>query len=462
MPIPASTRLIARRWLPCAFVALAVTIPGTAGGEGGSGAGNASMALRAAPDPEVEFNRRREAIGENVTAQLELAAWASENGLSEKAAAMYRKIAEADPTQFEAYRRLCDLAAMMTLPNQSKARSDAEGNLDHTFKRFESKRFILFSDAGPDLARARLELLERTHHQVMRWAERLDLRPLPLQNKQVSILFAHHADYAVFASMQDNLMNTGISGYYSPAHDWVVFDDALAIPEVAKANEGLHSIQQQVDALTEEVRKASNAGGDEAGALRRRLDAAKQSLRETSERFETLVRQEHIATAVHECTHQLLFHTRIQSPFVHAPIWICEGLATNFETDSPQNAFGPDVEYLPRRRRFETLRQQGRLLDVRELVRINELPTDEPDRIDVIYQQSYALVKWLCRHRKEALQSYMAALRTHPSGEITPDEQVALFERCFGDAAALEKAWLRYEATQAQTTTAAASLAKSD
>jgi hypothetical protein len=395
---------------------------------------------------EAEFERRLAAqADDDIRGRLALAAWAIAAQLPERAQRIYRDILQREPDHDEAYSKLVELASKLPLPRDSTTRDSARLALDRRFIEYESKRFVIFSDAQPALAQARLDLLERTHHQVQRFASRLSLRPLPLEHKQVSVLFQRHADYVEFAKTQDGLMHEGISGYYSPRHDWVVFDDARALPEVAAANTQLQSLQENVTALIQQSRLASNAGEAQAAALRKNLSHAQQVLQEQTRRVDELASRGSIATTIHECTHQLLFHTRVQSPFVHSPLWICEGLATNFEADSAQSAFGPDDEYPPRRRRFNELLKSNRLLSVKELVQINDLPSEDTDRIDVIYQESYALVMWMCRFRKTELRNYLMLMLRQPAGDIESARQLELFEQCFGDAASVEKAWIRYE-----------------
>ncbi len=151
-----------------------------------------------------------------------------------------------------------------------------------------------------------------------------------------------------------------------------------------------------------------------------------------------LAEQQSVSVTVHEAIHQLMFHTGVQAPTVRQPPWLSEGLATVFETDRVSGRFGPGEEYGPRRRRFWMLLDEGRLLPLRELITQTSASPD-------LYDQSYALVTWMCRSRRAQLRVYLRRLNALPKSPRSQEEIVGLFESAFGDIDRLEARWLRHE-----------------
>jgi len=205
------------------------------------------------------------------------------------------------------------------------------------------------------------------------------------------VLFEHQRDYRAFAATHDDIHDPWIVGHYSPSHDRVVF---------------FHRAE-------DDQRSVAN--------------------------------QSAIATTIHEAIHQLHFHTRIKSVNVQYPLWICEGLATAFETDAPNQAFGPDHEYAPRRDRFQLLLQDDQLMPLRDMVAVMQLDANRQDTVAALYHQSYAFITWASRFRAAQLRDYLNAMLHEPPGKVDEPRHVAIFQQAFGDIEAVERQWLNHE-----------------
>lgn len=290
--------------------------------------------------------------------------------------------------------------------------------LPQRFMDYETKRFIVLSDAAPGWSRKQAALLDRTYHQFKRFARRLGVKPKPLRHKLVCVLFQEHADYRNFARTRDGVTADWISGYYSPKNDRIVFYNIETNPDFAEAI--------QVSESAERIAKVEGHTPAARGRLREEYQKAA------------------IATVVHEAVHQLSFHTRIQSPQIQNPLWLSEGLATAFETDRPNRSFGPDHVYDLREEQFTELLDAGKLIPLRELVTYSNMPDNEDDTIAAVYHQSYSLVTWMCRFRKSQMRDFLAALRSERPGRPSARRQLQIFEKAFGKVGAVEKAWLRH------------------
>ena len=351
-----------------------------------------------APQPESHqtFDQRLAACPpEDIRGRLRLIDWALQNNLANHAEALYREILLREPEHDEAYEGLLQLADQRPLPSTSDAYRATKALLPKGFRKYETQRFIVLSNADARWTRAQANLLERTYHEFFRHTERLQLRPLPLRHKLVCVLFRKRSQFAEFAQRHDRVTESWGLGYYSPRHDRTVFYNGAAEP-----------------------------GADQ------------------------FARKRSIATTIHEATHQLHYHTHVQIMHVQYPLWSCEGLATAFETSNPNAAFGPDHEFQPRRERFLRLLKGDRILPLRSLVGLDRMPDNRTETIHTVYNQSYALVSWLARYRKQEFRDYLMLMLKEPPGRLSPNRHLALFEQAFGNIDQVERSWLLYEIRQ--------------
>lgn len=304
-------------------------------------------------------------------------------------------------------RDVLSIQTRLNPPLESESYRIARSLLPKKFTEYQTARWVVFSDASSSWTRRQSQLLERARHQFLRFTRRISLQPKPLRHKLVCILFDSRDEYHDFAQKQDNVTAQWISGYYSPMHDRVVFynvsDSTVKKTSATQSRSSVNNLP-------------SHESGDRA-----------------------------TATTVHEAIHQLMFHTGVQSAHIEYPLWICEGLATAFETDVANGAFGPDHEYAPRRERFKQLVEDNQLIDLRQLVTYARMPDNKDETVQAVYHQSYALVTWMVRFRTDELHSYLQSMLDEPPGRPTAKRQLELFEQSFGDVDQVQRAWLRAE-----------------
>lgn len=332
------------------------------------------------------------------------------------------------------------------LDKESDTYHKARSLLPISFAEYDTARFIVLSNADAHWTRSHADHLERTHHQFMRFVNRLGLQPQVLRHKLVCIVFAKQADFLDFASLHDSVDDPWVTGYYSPRHDWVAFYNPGTSPAIDEARREIGDMRGEIDSLAAEARMATRNGNlDNAYILNQELLQSRQHVSKQERLVDAFARTEGIATTTHEATHMLMYHTDVQSRLVRYPLWVSEGLATCFETGTPNQAFGPDHDFEPRRERFREIVAESKLLPLDDLIALDRVDGLDEATIDVIYHQSYALMGWLTRFRKDQLRRYLETMTLQPAGELTAERHSTVFEAAFGDATALERAWLRYE-----------------
>ena len=324
------------------------------------------------------------------------------------------------------------------LAAESPAARAARARLSDRFAMHQTQRFVLFSDATDVLTSQSAGWAERAYDEFERFANECDLKPGPLQHKLVCILFEKREEYLAFAKSNDGMSNISFTGYYSPKNDRVVFSVEPERAPQRKVEAGAARTQKQPAAPSKPV-----LGFDTRG-----LEGQNEPEPHAAHNHQLLdVPCDSAAKCVHETIHQLMFHTRVMTPDVQYPLWICEGLATAFETATPSLPFGPDVDFAPRRDAFQSLLRRDQLIPLRDLAVLTQVSADQPRITRVVYQQSYALVTWMSRERKEQLRDYLSLMRRQDGGRMSAAKHLRLFEQAFGDVDVLEQAWLNYERT---------------
>jgi hypothetical protein len=147
----------------------------------------------------------------------------------------------------------------------------------------------------------------------------------------------------------------------------------------------------------------------------------------------------------HEAAHQLSFNCGLLKRGVMYPLWVSEGVSTNFECDGPEAmVFGGANK--PRAERLTGLAGAGKLLPLKELVALAQVPACEAGCQDDYYAQAWGLFNFLYNHNRLELKAYLASLAAKRPGRRSSATMMAEFEKAFGPAAELEKSWRAFAA----------------
>lgn len=309
-----------------------------------------------------------------------------------------------------------------------KAIRDAEATLGTEFRRSTSEHFIALSDGDPAWVRSRLLMMERTRREFFRVARALNVPVVPHERKLLCILIESYDDFVAYSNEHDGISATWIAGYYSLPHNRVVFYNDVNGP----------AFSPRLATLAERQRasRVRHAGAEAPGGAHEVRDAgreAEQAMREV----ERLASDFSVAKTVHETVHLLAFNTGLQSPSRAYPIWLSEGLASNFETPDTSGTFGPGVGSSERQRTFARLLEGGRLMSLERLVGLAEVPRDEPQAVEQVYAQGHMLFAHLFATRRVSLGRYLEELGSR-TGTTSAADHRRIFERSFGSLRDIE------------------------
>lgn len=149
-----------------------------------------------------------------------------------------------------------------------------------------------------------------------------------------------------------------------------------------------------------------------------------------------------VATIVHEATHQIAFTCGMHTRYADTPMWLAEGLAMYCETPDLRSSGGwktigrLNVTRLRRYRDFSTQRRRDGSLQT--LVQ-DEARFRDPETIVDAYAESWALVDYLMRERRDDFVTYLQRIAAKPRLQWdAADVRIAEFEESFGPLKSVE------------------------
>jgi len=389
----------------------------------------------------------------SVEARLRAGLAAQAEGDLRLANAIFRSILTVDPDNRQAAQFLRDLAREpgRELPVDELAAERTMAEAGPAFARYETEHFVLFSNCDRDWTISRARLLDRTYYQFHRMMRRLGLEGVPPAEKLQCVLIDRHEEYAAFARRFDGVDAAWIAGYYASRNNRVVFYNDADSPAFRVASQHLDEFRT-VAAKAE--KRASEARRANSGARVDELEDQAQRIREHIEtesvRLESEVLSASVTKSTHEAAHLIAFNCGLQSRAHQYPFWLTEGLATCFETLTPDKPFGPDEPFAEREREFREAMAKDRLITLEAFVSMNNVPGDDAETARVMYAQAYALFRYLFRYERAKLAAYFRDIMLEPAGMISPRRHGEMFVARFGDPARLERQWLREEERHAR------------
>jgi hypothetical protein len=373
--------------------------------------------------PERDWTQRRAAAAAGgAEARFEAAWWALENGLTSQAEALVREAHRAD-AGFLPTARLDAALDRLDRPVSDAELDPARLALGGSFAVALSKHVSLLHQHTADEAAERLAMLEGILHSYyfLFAAPGLEL-PVPRQ-RLVAAWFADQKDYLAFLHREGADAFRTTFGYYHPTLGIVATYDARTTTAQRQARAELAAAERALERLPAGERRDRLA----RDLLRRRLllETERQSIE--------------LGTAAHELVHLLVESSGLAPRHDDFPLWLHEGLASQFEVvrGGRWAGFGRAHDLrLPDWRRIDPPPRLAPLLRGTGFGHGYERDA---------YAAAWALVYYLRKEHPAQFLTFIDLLRT-PDAETrsSADRTVALFKAAFGDdLATLEAEWHR-------------------
>ena len=145
----------------------------------------------------------------------------------------------------------------------------------------------------------------------------------------------------------------------------------------------------------------------------------------------------------HELAHQLAFNTGLQKRGVMYPLWISEGLATQYETRLSYC----QQSNTARSERLAEMYRGDRLIPLDRFISLSRLSADRQQCED-IYAQSWGFFRYLLQSHPEALQNYLQELYNVKQGFRSIESVNREFTNHFGPIDQFDRAWMEFLRTQ--------------
>ncbi len=269
-----------------------------------------------------------------------------------------------------------------------------------------TRHYVICFDTSRDYAKWAGSVFERLHEAFVTYWKRAGLDVVDPGRPLVVVIFADRRDYEEAVARDVGAGADRVSGYYSFLTNRVTTYDLTS---------------------ADGMRQPGRGPGRLAAEILARPEA------------ESLV-----ATVVHEATHQMAFNCGMHRRLAPVPLWVCEGVATCFETPDLRSQTGwRGIGSLntPRLERFRRSYQAG---DLEEIVADDARFRDAESAVDA-YAAAWALTWFLMETRREKFVAYLALLAAKvPCTDYGRDARLADFATAFGPLADLERAFLRH------------------
>ena len=143
--------------------------------------------------------------------------------------------------------------------------------------------------------------------------------------------------------------------------------------------------------------------------------------------------------AVHELAHQLAFNSGLMRRGVTYPLWVAEGMADYFAAVVSECGGRRSSDSMSSPHSSDTT--SGPWLPLRQLMRVTELPDDDPAAVSSIYDQAQSLFGFLLSTRRGQLVAFLSAMADADPGPTSGGEIAARFVAAFGDPDGIEQTW---------------------
>jgi hypothetical protein len=155
-----------------------------------------------------------------------------------------------------------------------------------------------------------------------------------------------------------------------------------------------------------------------------------------------------VTRLTHELAHQLAFNSGLQKRGVMYPVWVSEGLATNFETSDSAGASAIPSNSA-RSSCLASTYAAGEMTPLRQFVVQTRVPADI-DASRRHYAQAWAFFRFMLTERPESLRQYLSRIARLPAGRRNDDTLLNEFIEVFGAPEALDAAWNAFVVRQIQ------------
>ncbi len=268
--------------------------------------------------------------------------------------------------------------------------------------------------------------IERTYRWCMRYCNGLGIPTHKPANKLITHFFDDFNDYRTNGYICGSPgLTPNTLGFYTDRTNYTYFYNFRNTPTYKAFRD---RAERQIKQLAERLK--GNIPAQERAAIREQIKRLRATANFTLVEGGATTEE----TLQHEVAHQVLFNIGFHNQRAGLqkganPRWLAEGIAQLFEPVGDGNESGFGSVNKKSRDIFLILARREQLFPIKVFV-ADWNPFGAPG---VAYPQSWALVHYLTRMKRDELVGYVTDLNARPPEfESTPEQEIALFEKHFG------------------------------
>jgi len=300
--------------------------------------------------------------------------------------------------------------------------------LDASFQTTPTEHFVLFHEPGANYVAGACRTMEYAYENFYDVFSKAGFDPSRSKDRLVWICFPRKSSFSRYALQAEGMDLSWLDGYYS------TLTNRVAVVQ-----------RDQKAPRPEEAAPPSGSGPETVVAAHRAPQDGVLAMAATGQQFD-------VTRLTHEVAHQLSFNSGIQKRGVTYPLWISEGLATNFEFNGTGGA-GLEHGNTPRRNGLLEAYAAGELAPLRQfVVQTTVVPDLHVGRR--YYAQAWGFFQFILTERPESLRIYLQRLARNRADHRDAATMLAEFMEAFGSPDALEAPWQAFLARQAEQASA--------
>lgn len=312
-----------------------------------------------------------------------------------------------------------------TFPPGSKATDAALASLlGVSFQATMTEHFVVYHEPGATYVAGICETLEYAYAYFYDVFARTGFDLSTSRDHLVWICFPQKSGFNRYALQAEGMDLSWLDGYYS------TLTNRVAVVETEPRS---LRYEQTAGPSRNDIRMVAAANGSPRDGVLP-MSATGQQL--------------DITRLTHEVAHQLSFNSGLQKRGVMYPLWVSEGLATNFEFDGSVNT-GIEQGNTARCGGLLEAYAAGELIPLRQFVVQTSVPPDmQVSRR--YYAQAWGFFHFILTERPEHLRTYLRRLADLRPVRRDAGTMLTEFTAAFGAPETLEDSWHRFLARQAR------------
>ncbi|HKQ49487.1 MAG TPA: DUF1570 domain-containing protein [Phycisphaerae bacterium] len=326
-----------------------------------------------------------------------------------------------------------DKVEMSDIPADTAAEKKALKELgNEAFKLKRTMHYSVVYNTSDEDVRTFGLAIEQTYRSCIKYTQKLGFDAHAPKKKLIIYYFEEHGDYNGHSKKVGvGEMPQSTPGVYVPELNISMFYNFRNQDSFKKARQ---DAEAKIDQLKGRLKQ-----GNLTPQERRQINQEIKNARSHANWSTTIGGDVSESIVQHEVAHQVLWNIGFHNPkvFIANPRWFAEGTAMMFEPISTGTSANFGALNSDRLKEYQALEQAKGLVPVKEF--ISHAGWFGPATIGQAYAQSWALVHYLNRAKRNQVKAYVEIINKRPKTyKSTPEQEIKDFETAFGK---LDRKW---------------------